>query len=82
MVLCHGSDHRDKILHTGPYWGRTSSDPSTLAAGVRGGRAVAEGGPVCRGSLLKLGHPLHETPFSNRNHEKNGGSVWFVLKTR
>ena len=45
---------------------------------------LAEALPVlCQGTLLKLGQALHETPFSNRNHKKkNGGSVWFLIKTR
>lgn len=66
----------------GPTGAGPAATPPRWLPGCGEGRAVAEGGPVCRGRLLKLGHPLHEIPFSNRNHEKNGGSVWFVLKTR
>lgn len=31
---------------------------------------------LCQGTVLKLGHALHETPFSNRNHEKKW---WFSV---
>ena len=48
------------------------------------GSMLAEEVPVlCQRTLLKLGRALHETPFSNRNHEKKMVvQCGFLLKTR
>lgn len=62
----------------GPSEGRTRS--SELHAGWSAEEAeatLAQGLPaLCQGTLLKLGRALHETPFSNRNHEKKW---WFSV---
>lgn len=67
-----------RLLKTWPFGGQNEkeSPPHGLTAAADDAESMlAEALPApCQGTLLKLGQALHETRFSNRNHEKKW---WF-----
>lgn len=79
MVLSHLSDHMNKIAQKLDLLRAEQEAITSMLAdwGCWQGRVHIKDFPMlCQGTLLKLGHALHETPFSNWNHEKKW---WFSV---
>lgn len=91
MVLSHLSDHMNKIAQKLDLLRAEQEAITSMLAdwGCWQGRVHIKDFPMLsQGTLLKLGHALHETPFSNWNHEKKmvvqcgfyskpGEALWF-----